>query len=194
MIFAGACFWQSVQANVPAEPSEPTLPPRHIVVPAGARKAIFAGGCFWGVQEDFRTIPGVVDTRAGYTGGYTKSPTYESLHSSTTRHVEAVEVTYDPSVVGFEKLVNVFFAKHDPTLPSAKGQGIGKQYHSFIFFHEASQEVIALKVVRQLTYTHQYPGAPSPIVTQIQPAQTFWPAEEHHQFYYEKRGMRSCRL
>ena len=133
-VFAGFCFWQSVRANVPPEAPDPTLPPRPVVVPVRAQKAIFAGGCFWGVQEDFRAIPGVVDTKAGYTGGHTMNPTYESLHSNTTGHVESVEVTYDPAVVGFEKLVNVFFAKHDPTLPTAKGREIGKQYHSFIFF------------------------------------------------------------
>lgn len=136
-LFAGVCFWQSVRASTPAEAPEPTLPPRQVVVPAHAQKAIFAGGCFWGIQEAFRTIPGVVDTKAGYTGGSTAYPTYESLHQSEAGHVEAVEVTYDPSVVRFERLVKVFFAKHNPTLPNQVGQAIGKQYRSFIFYSDS---------------------------------------------------------
>jgi methionine-S-sulfoxide reductase len=188
-VFAGVCFWQSVHASVPSEPQEPTLPPRQIVVPAGARTAIFARGCFWGIQEAFRVVPGVVDTKAGYTGGHTAYPTYESLHQSKTGHVEAVEVTYNPSVVSFEHLVEVFLAKHNPTLPDKHGQAIGKQYRSFIFYRDKNQKTSADAVIAQLIHSRKYPVAPKPIVTQVRPAETFWTAEEHHQFYYEKRNM-----
>jgi methionine-S-sulfoxide reductase len=188
-IFAGACLWQSVYASLPAETPEPTLPRRQVIVPAGARRAVFAAGCFWGVQEALRTVPGVVDTKAGYTGGQTAYPTYESIHASRSGHVEAVEVTYDPSVVRFEHLVEVFLAKHNPTLPDRKGQAMGKQFRSFIFYGDTNQKATARDVITRLTHSRKYSGAPKPIVTQVRSAETFWPAEEQHQFYYQKRSM-----
>jgi peptide-methionine (S)-S-oxide reductase len=158
-----------------------------VIVPDRARKAVFAAGCFWGVQEAFRVVPGVIDTKAGYTGGHTAHPAYESVHRNDTGHVEAVEVTFDPSKVRFEQLVEVFFARHNATLPDREGQAIGKQYRPFVFYSSAEQKAAACAVITRLTHSRKYPGAPKPIVTQVRSAETFWPAEEYHQFYYQKR-------
>ena len=171
------------------------MTPVRLAVPTSAKKAIFAGGCFWGVEETFRTIPGVVDTQAGYTGGTLANPTYEAMHRDRTGHVEAVEVTYDPTKVTFEELLTVFFAKHDATRPSPDDATLGKQYRSFVFYHDDIEAKTARQVIQTLTDSKHYKGAPRPIVTQIQPAGVFWPAEEYHQRYYEKRSMpSSCRL
>ena len=186
---AGASFFWTANSHLaPVMEGENAALEQQVPIPANARRAIFAGGCFWGVEATFRAIPGVIDTESGYTGGAAEKPTYEMLKREKTGHVEAVEVYYDPSQVGYERLLEAFFAKHDPTLPRKEGQAIGKQYRSFVFTTDREQEKAARSVIRKLAASKQYKSAPHPIVTKVQPAGKFWPAEAYHQRYYEKRN------
>jgi methionine-S-sulfoxide reductase len=188
VLAAGASFfWQAKFATESVTDAKAT-PEMKVALPAHARRAIFAGGCFWGVEATFRQIPGVLDTEAGYTGGTVVNPTYETLKREKTGHVEAVEVYYDPTLVRYEKLLETFFMKHDPTLPRKEGRAMGKQYRSFVFTVGFDQEKTARAVIRKLTASKQYRSAPHPIVTQVKPDGTFWPAETYHQRYYEKRN------
>jgi peptide-methionine (S)-S-oxide reductase len=150
-------------------------------------KATFGAGCFWGVEAAFRRLDGVTGTRAGYSGGRMENPTYEDVCSHTTGHAEVVEVTYDPERVSYEQLLDVFWAKHDPTQLNRQGWDIGDQYRSVIFFHDPEQEEAALqsKAREQVNWS-------APIVTQIEPAETFYEAEDYHQQYLEKRGRATC--
>ena len=151
------------------------------------KKATFGAGCFWGVEAAFRQLDGVTRTRVGYSGGQTERPTYEDVCSHTTGHAEVVEVTYDPERVSYDQLLDVFWAKHDPTQLNRQGWDIGDQYRSVIFFSdEEQQEAAARSMAReQVNWS-------APIVTQIEPAQTFFEAEDYHQHYLEKRGRSSC--
>ena len=151
------------------------------------KKATFGAGCFWGVEAAFRQLEGVTRTRVGYTGGTLDNPTYEDVCSHTTGHAEVVEVTYDPDRVSYEELLDVFWGKHDPTQLNRQGWDIGDQYRSVIFFADADQREAALrsKAAEQANW-------PAPIVTQIEPAETFYEAEDYHQQYLEKRGRSSC--
>lgn len=154
-------------------------------------KATFAAGCFWGVEAAFRKIKGVVSTRVGYTGGRTRNPTYEQVCSSNTGHAEAVEVTYDPSQLSYEELLETFWRTHDPTTLNRQGPDVGSQYRSAIFYHDAQQEAAARA---SLENQQKSRGHGRPIVTQIVAASEFYPAEDYHQQYYEKRGISGCRL
>jgi len=152
-------------------------------------KATFAAGCFWGVEANFRRVMGVISTTVGYTGGQLANPTYEDVCTDRTGHAEAVEIEFDPAQVKYEDLLEVFWATHDPTTPNRQGPDSGTQYRSAIFFHDAAQEAaaIASKKLREKSgHLHR------PIVTQIVPASTFYRAEDYHQQYYEKRGLRGC--
>jgi peptide-methionine (S)-S-oxide reductase len=149
------------------------------------KKATFAAGCFWGVEEAFRKVEGVVETKVGYTGGSRPDPTYADVCSGTTGHVEAVLVEYDPTRVSYEELLEVFWSCHDPTTPNRQGPDVGEQYRSAIFAHDAQQEVLAKASKEKLARSGRHPN---PIVTQIKPASTFWRAEEYHQRYFEKQG------
>ena len=151
------------------------------------KKAIFGAGCFWGVEAAFRQLDGVTRTRVGYAGGATENPTYEDVCSHTTGHAEVVEVTYDPERISYEQLLDVFWAKHDPTQLNRQGWDIGDNYRSAIFFNDEEQHESAL---RSKAGEQRNWGAP--IVTQIEPAQTFYEAEDYHQQYLEKRGRSSC--
>jgi peptide-methionine (S)-S-oxide reductase len=151
------------------------------------KKATFGAGCFWGVEAAFRQIEGVTRTRVGYSGGTLENPTYEDVCSHTTGHAEVVEVTYDPQRVSYDQLLDVFWHKHDPTQLNRQGWDIGDQYRSVVFFHEAEQQEAALR-----SKAREQAGSPAPIVTQIEPAQTFYEAEDYHQQYLEKRGRSSC--
>lgn len=151
--------------------------------------ATFAAGCFWGVEETFRRIPGVLDAVSGYTGGRTENPTYEEVCHDATGHAEAVQVTFDPSKVSYEKLLDVFWDNHNPTTPNRQGPDVGSQYRSAVFFHSAEQEAAAKKRKEKLESEKRWP---KPIVTEIVPAQTFYLAEEYHQQYLRKRGLDSC--
>lgn len=146
-------------------------------------KASFAAGCFWGVEALFRAVPGVTDAVCGYEGGHTESPTYKEVCTDRTGHAETVEVTFDPAVVSFDGLLDVFFGGHNPTTLNEQGVDKGTQYRSVIFFHDAEQENAARAKIAALTAAQTFK---KPIVTEIVPAVTFWPAEEYHQRYFEK--------
>jgi peptide-methionine (S)-S-oxide reductase len=150
-------------------------------------KATFGAGCFWGVEAAFRQLHGVTGTRVGYSGGALENPTYEDVCSHTTGHAEVVEVSYDPERVTYEQLLDVFWRKHDPTQLNRQGWDIGDQYRSVIFVHDAEQEEAAQrsKALEQVNWS-------APIVTQIEPAETFYEAEDYHQQYLEKRGRSTC--
>jgi peptide-methionine (S)-S-oxide reductase len=154
-------------------------------------KAYFAEGCFWGVEEAYRQIPGVVDTAVGYMGGTTKNPTYEQVCSHKTGHAETVEISYDPAVVSYDRLLEVFWGSHDPTTWHRQGPDVGSQYRSAIFFTTPEQEKEARASKERLEKSGKYRR---PIVTEIVPAPEFYRAEEYHQRYLEKRGMASCHL
>src|SRR6266849_5211005 len=151
-------------------------------------KATFAGGCFWGVEHLFNEIPGVIDAVSGYAGGTRDNPTYEQVCSGRTGHAEAVEVTYDPSKVTYEELLNAFWNMHDPTTLNYQGPDHGHQYRSAIFFHNPEQEAAARRSAAEAQRYFK-----KPIVTEIVPATTFWRAEEYHQRYFDKhQGHYSC--
>ncbi|MFX0083567.1 MAG: peptide-methionine (S)-S-oxide reductase MsrA [Candidatus Hodarchaeota archaeon] len=148
------------------------------------QKAIFAAGCFWGVERDFRKVEGVISTRVGYTGGHFKEPTYEDVCSHKTGHAEAIEITFDPSKVSYEELLELFWSLHDPTTLNRQGLDIGTQYRSAIFYLNPEQKEKAMESKVKLEASKRYK---KPIVTQIVPASDFWQAEEYHQNYIEKR-------
>jgi peptide-methionine (S)-S-oxide reductase len=152
-------------------------------------KATFGAGCFWGVEAAFRQIPGVVATRVGYTGGHTANPTYEAVCSHTTGHAEAVEVTFDPARASYAQLLDVFWAKHNPTTKDRQGLDIGSQYRSAIFFHSPEQQAAAERTKEEQQAKLHWPRK---IVTEIVPALEFYEAEEYHQQYLEKQGRSSC--
>ena len=151
------------------------------------RKATFGAGCFWGVEAAFRRLEGVTATRVGYSGGHTENPTYEDVCSRASGHAEVVEVTYDPERISYEQLLDVFWGKHDPTQLNRQGRDIGDNYRSAIFFHDSEQQNAALE-----SKAAEQRNRPAPIVTQIEPAQTFYEAEDYHQQYLEKRGQSTC--
>jgi len=152
--------------------------------------ATFAAGCFWGVEAAFRQVPGVIDTRVGYTGGSQPDPTYEQVCRETTGHAEAVQITFDPEKISFEQLLNIFWKIHDPTQLNRQGPDIGTNYRSAIFFHDPLQKAAAEASRDRLSRSGIYHGRS--IVTEIVAAGTFWPAEEYHQQYYEKCGRDYC--
>jgi len=146
--------------------------------------AIFAAGCFWGVEQKFSLLPGVISTVVGYTGGHTKNPTYRQVCSDKTGHAEAVKITFDPNKISYEDLLEFFFKIHDPTQIDRQGPDIGTQYKSYIFYNNDSQKEAAEKMVDKLESSGRFK---KPIATQIVPASEFYKAEEYHQKYYEKR-------
>lgn len=153
-------------------------------------KATFAAGCFWGVEETFRQIPGVISTTVGYTGGAMKNPSYKDVCTDRTGHAEAVQIEYDPAKVSYEQLLDVFWANHDATTPNRQGPDVGTQYRSAVFFHSPEQQKAAVASKKRLEKSGKYSR---PIVTQIRPAAEFYPAEEYHQRYLEKHGLSNCK-
>jgi peptide-methionine (S)-S-oxide reductase len=153
------------------------------------QKATFAAGCFWGVELAFQQVEGVVETSVGYTSGQTKDPTYEQVCTGRTGHAEAVEVVFDPEKVSYSELLNVFWKKHDPTTLNRQGPDIGTQYRSGIYYHDAEQKGLAEESKANLDASGSYRSS---IVTEITEASVYYPAEDYHQKYLEKRGMRSC--
>jgi len=145
--------------------------------------ATLAAGCFWGVEEIFRTQPGVIQTEVGYTGGHTENPTYKQVCYENTGHAEAVVVTFDPEMISYEKLVRTFFDLHDPTTVNRQGPDVGSQYRSAIFYHSSAQKETAEKIKDELNKSEKFSD---PIVTEIVAAPTFWRAEEYHQKYFLK--------
>ncbi|MEW6272798.1 MAG: peptide-methionine (S)-S-oxide reductase MsrA [Thermodesulfobacteriota bacterium] len=150
-------------------------------------KATFAGGCFWCMEPPFDELDGVVSTTSGYTGGETPNPTYEQVSAGGTGHAEAVEIVYDPSKVGYEKLLEVFWRNVDPTTPNRQFCDVGSQYRTAIFTHGAEQKRLAEESKRKLEASGKLG---KPIVTEIVEATEFYPAEDYHQDYYEKNPIR----
>jgi peptide-methionine (S)-S-oxide reductase len=154
-------------------------------------KATFGAGCFWGVEARFAEIPGVIDTAVGYEGGDLEHPTYKEVCTDRTGHAEVVDVTFDPSRVSFDSLLDAFFALHDPTQMNRQGPDWGSQYRSVVFAHSDEQMQLAKEKIAELNATGAYR---KPIATKVEPATMFWKAEEYHQRYLEKRGMVHCHI
>jgi len=152
-------------------------------------KATFAAGCFWGVEEAFRKLKGVISTEVGYTGGHVPNPTYKQVCTDTTGHAEAVQVVFDPSQISYEELLRVFWEIHDPTQHNRQGPDFGAQYRSAIFVHSPEQESAARQSKKELDESGRFGR---PIVTVLEPASEFYRAEEYHQQYLAKRGQMSC--
>jgi peptide-methionine (S)-S-oxide reductase len=148
-------------------------------------QATFGAGCFWGVEAAFRQVEGVTKTEVGFEGGTLEHPTYRDVCSHTTGHAEVVEVTYDPERVSYEQLLDVFWRKHNPT----RNGYAGDQYRSVVFVHDDEQRAAAERSKAELDASGRYRDS---VATLIEPAQTFYPADEHHQRYYEKHGRSSC--
>lgn len=155
------------------------------------RKATFGAGCFWGVEDAFRRVRGVVSTRVGYMGGHMKNPTYEDVCTGLTGHAEVVEVTFDPALVSYSELLDVFWSIHDPTSLNRQGPDVGEQYRSVIFYHDDEQRRLAVESRRKLEESGRFTGK---IVTAIEPAGTFYEAEDYHQQYLEKNRTQRCYL
>jgi peptide-methionine (S)-S-oxide reductase len=154
-------------------------------------KATFGAGCFWGVEATFRQTPGVISTQVGYAGGKTDNPTYEDVCSDDSGHAEVVEVTFDPTRVTYDQLLEIFWENHNPTTLNRQGPDIGTQYRSAIFYHSPEQQQLAEASKRAMNASGKFRA---PIVTEITPAAPFWRAEEYHQQYLEKRGLASCHI
>ena len=154
-------------------------------------KATFAAGCFWGVEAQFQQLPGVTATAVGYEGGKLDNPTYQQVCTGNTGHAEACDIVFDPAVVSYDELLEAFFKAHDPTQLNRQGPDWGTQYRSAIFFHTPEQQATAQASKEALEKAHRYS---KPIVTQIVPAVTFYPAEDYHQQYLEKRGLATCHI
>lgn len=146
-------------------------------------EAIFAGGCFWGMEELFRALPGVQDTEVGYTGGTLPDPIYETVRTGATGHAEALKVTFDPARMDDEALLKFFFRIHDPTTRNRQGNDRGSQYRSVIFYRDEAHKNVAERVIAAVNASGRWPG---PVVTELVPAATFYPAEAWHQDYLRR--------
>lgn len=154
------------------------------------QKAIFAGGCFWGFEKAFQSLPGVISTAVGYTGGMIEHPSYEQVCTGATHHAEAVEIIFDPAQISYEALLNRFFGSHEPTTLNRQHNDIGTQYRSAIFYHSDEQRAQAEEFMKRAQAKFS-----SPIVTALEPATEFWKAEEYHQKYLEKNpGGYNCHI
>jgi peptide-methionine (S)-S-oxide reductase len=151
--------------------------------------AIFGAGCFWGVEAFFEKFEGVTATRVGYTGGHVESPSYEEVKSGETGHAESIKIEYDPSVITYSELINIFFESHDPTSRNRQGIDEGHQYRSAIFYSGASQKYIAEEKINEWNEKGIFKR---PIVTEVKEASTFYEAEEYHQKYFQKNGSVAC--
>ena len=156
---------------------------------ARREKATFAAGCFWGVESSFRQLPGVLDVTVGYSGGTTEDPTYPQVCTGTTGHAEVAQVSFDPDQIPYERLLDAFWAMHDPTTLNRQGPDVGTQYRSAIFFHSPEQEREA-----RVSLSAAQQRLTRPIVTEVTPFSQLWPAEDYHQRYFEKNGIAGCRL
>src|SRR6478735_5163796 len=154
-------------------------------------KATFGAGCFWGVEETFRNLKGVVSTAVGYAGGTKENPTYDDVCTSRTGHAEVVDVDFNPAEISYDQLLEVFWSNHNPTTLNRQGPDVGTQYRSVIFYHSPEQKAAAEASKARLEKSGRFK---QPIVTFIEPAPTFYRAEEYHQRYLEKRGMSHCAI
>lgn len=153
--------------------------------------ATFGAGCFWGVEQAFRQVPGVVNAAVGYCGGTVENPTYEQVCTDRTGHAEVVQVEFDPAQTKYDQLLEVFWNSHDPTQLNRQGPDYGKQYRSVIFYHDDAQRQAAEASKQALEQSGKFRR---PIVTQIEPAKPFYRAEEYHQQYLAKHGLGSCHV
>ena len=154
-------------------------------------KATFGAGCFWGVEAKFMRIPGVKETSVGYMGGKTLKPTYEDVCTGSTGHAEVVHLTFDPTAVSFDQLLDVFFKLHDPTTIDRQGPDVGTQYRSVVFYHSPDQKKLATKKIDELNNLGSFGNQ---VVTKVTAAGDYWTAEEYHQKYLSKRGQSDCRI
>jgi peptide-methionine (S)-S-oxide reductase len=154
-------------------------------------KATFGAGCFWGVEETFRNLKGVLSTVVGYAGGTKENPTYEDVCTDKTGHAEAVEVEFDPSQITYDDLLDVFWSNHNPTTLNRQGPDVGTQYRSAIFYHSPEQKLAAETSRKNIDSSGRFR---QPVVTQIEAAPKFWRAEEYHQRYLQKRGKSHCAI
>lgn len=154
-------------------------------------EAIFAAGCFWGVQDYFDQVPGVVETEVGYIGGHVDQPTYDQVCTHTTGHTEGVRIVFNPAKVSYETLLKQFFHMHDPTQLNRQGPDVGDNYRSAIFYKNEAQKAAAQKTIEQLDKSGEYK---KPIVTSLEPAGKFWRAEEFHQKFVQRTGHGACHI
>jgi peptide-methionine (S)-S-oxide reductase len=187
LVLGLAAAWVFTRAQSPTRPStQPTTWESDMKY----QTATFAAGCFWGVQSTFEKLPGVIHTRVGYTGGTMDRPSYEDVCTNLTGHAEAIEIEFDPNVITYQKLLNVFFENHDPTTINRQGPDEGTQYRSAIFYHSPEQKAQAEAEKARREASGDYAA---PIVTQIVAAGPFFAAEDYHQFYFDKHGVNwSC--
>ena len=155
------------------------------------KTASFAAGCFWGVEARFRDTEGVVDAVSGYMGGQTENPTYKQVCGGDTGHAEAVQVTFDDEQISYSELLDLFFDMHNPTTLNRQGPDFGSQYRSAVFWHDVDQRAAAEQKIAEINESGKWP---SPVVTEVAPAGTFWRAEEYHQRYFEKNGGGFCHV
>lgn len=153
--------------------------------------ATFGAGCFWGIEAAFRQLQGVVSTEVGYMGGTVEEPSYRQVCSGRTGHAEVVQVTFDPDRLSYDDVLAVLWDNHDPTTRDRQGPDVGTQYRSAIFVHDGDQEAAARRSIEALEASARFRR---PVVTEVTQAGTFWPAEDHHQQYLEKRGLSTCRI
>lgn len=151
--------------------------------------ATLAAGCFWGVEAQFRLVKGVLSTRVGYTAGSTNNPDYKAVCTGETGHAEAIEINFDDSVLSFNELLTIFWKLHNPTTLNRQGPDVGTQYRSAIFYHNSQQKQLAEASKQDFAKSGYYPA---PIITEITAAEEFYPAEEYHQCYLEKKGLGQC--
>jgi peptide-methionine (S)-S-oxide reductase len=152
--------------------------------------ATFGAGCFWGVEARFREIEGVIEATSGYMGGQPE-PTYRAVCTGTTGHAEVVQVQFEPHKLEYTELLSLFFSMHNPTTRNRQGPDVGSQYRSVVFYHNPEQQQLAGEFIQQLDQSGRWP---QPVVTQLETAVTFWPAEEYHQRYLEKNGLGHCAI
>jgi len=176
-------FGKPAPAGDAAKPAGAVKPAASKTSTGRSEVAVLAGGCFWGMEEILRGIPGVVETIAGYTGGTTPNATYEDVHTGRTGHAESVRIVFDPDKLSYEDLLGWFFRMHDPTTPNRQGNDVGTQYRSAIFYENDEQKRIAEKVKARVDASGKWKR---PITTEIVAATEFWPAEDYHQNYLQK--------
>lgn len=153
--------------------------------------ATFGAGCFWGIEAAFRQLPGVLATAVGYMGGEVDEPSYRQVCTGRTGHAEVVQVSFDPARLSYDDVLAVFWDNHDPTTRDRQGPDVGPQYRSAVFFHDDDQEAAARRSIEALEASGRFRRS---VVTEVTPAATFWPAEDYHQQYLEKRGLSTCRI
>jgi peptide-methionine (S)-S-oxide reductase len=178
VFFMNACGQNKTKSNSPAmENSKQTS--------ADIDTATFGAGCFWCVEAVFQRLNGVLELKSGYSGGSVKNPSYKEVCQGTTGHAEVIQITYDKSKVTFDELLEVFWKTHDPTTLNRQGNDFGTQYRSVVFYHNAEQKKLAEKYKEEINKSGAYPN---PIITEISPFQTFYPAEDYHQNYFNENG------